>query len=388
MFGSSEDVLSLLEEIPETNDVVEKLELFRRVADLMVSVHDHELHLKFSPRIAGILIELPDVYARSTDLEAAISMLTMCLDVNSGLSETDPSQYSELHRLLGDAFLWQSTRTDEGQLSNVAIGHYREAIRSCPRTTNSLEWAKLQQALGVAYLQGYEEHSAVAAVACFREALEVCSPKQDVLLWATLHSDLALACLRGTSDEAAEEAIQHLKCALRVLDRESSSFFWAHAQHRLGLAYRYRSIGDNSDNLRTAISHFELALNVFSLEEDPETWAETIVELGQTVGKLSDVSDGDRDQQLDKGIRLLKMSQRVFTKLEVPREWASIELDIASLCFKRSKPDAVTTLKEANAHYQNAADTYEQLGDIGRARTIREIIAIKTQLAEQYGSFE
>ncbi|MEG3973157.1 tetratricopeptide repeat protein, partial [Microcoleus sp. herbarium8] len=68
--------------------------------------------------------------------------------------------------------------------------------------------------------------------------------------------------IRGEKAENIETAISAFQAALEVYTREAFPQDWAMIQNNLGNAYSHRIKGKKAENIETAISAFQAALEV------------------------------------------------------------------------------------------------------------------------------
>ena len=190
------------------------------------------------------------------------------------------------------------------------IGDFSNLIKNFP----SGNWADNREIA----ITGYE----VIATIFTREAL----PQK----WATLQNQLGNAYLkriRGERPENLETAITYFNAALEVYKHEDKNFReqWATIQNNLGEAYRNRIQGEKPKNLETAITYFKAALEVHTAKDFPQEWVRLQNNLGLAYSeyiwwKSSDYLEAAIDCYLD----VLKVcAAEVFLQ-----EWADAQRNL------------------------------------------------------------
>jgi CHAT domain-containing protein len=190
------------------------------------------------------------------------------------------------------------------------IGDFSNLIKNFPLGN----WADNREIA----ITGYE----VIATIFTREAL----PQK----WATLQNQLGHAYLnriQGKRAENLETAITYFNAALEVYKHEDKNFReqWATIRNNLGEAYRNRIRGEKPKNLETAITYFKAALEVHTLKDFPQEWVRLQNNLGLAYSeciwwKNSDYLEAAIDCYLD----VLKVcAAQVFLQ-----EWADAQRNL------------------------------------------------------------
>ncbi len=128
------------------------------------------------------------------------------------------------------------------------------------------------------------------------------------------------------------------------------------AQHIKGEAnFQIGSIIQSFGNPQEAVRYFQKALDYYSREEEPYTWALIHNNLG--LAYLSQPVTTDEDQiRLAMGIQHLKKALEVFTKDEYPQEWASTTLNYANALVYAPTGEPVKNLLRAVELYKEVLD--------------------------------
>jgi tetratricopeptide (TPR) repeat protein len=179
-------------------------------------------------------------------------------------------------RLLGD----RAANVD------LAITHYRRALKGRIRELSPRDWALAQSNLAAAYRQrtrGDQGANLGRAIAAALLALTVYDRHTFPADWARTQNELAMAYRAHVADDGTDQidlAIEHYKLALSVHARATFPADWAMLQNNLAIAYSRRREGDASSNHKAALRHFEDALSVFGPNSFPLECMQTARNLG------------------------------------------------------------------------------------------------------------
>ncbi|MBO6918515.1 MAG: hypothetical protein JJ858_08800 [Rhizobiaceae bacterium] len=163
---------------------------------------------------------------------------------------------------------------------------------------------------------------------------EVLSKKANALLeiaWAT------------RQDKPLLEAIETYKTAIEILDAETSPMIWADSNSKLGDAYRSLAYGRYNQNkpeegaqlYNDAIVAFKNALEVFNKEDYPAEWATAQRALGQ-VNANSDTYNAIEGKALNaarltEAANAFKAAMEVFTQDTDPVSWAGLQFQLGDI---------------------------------------------------------
>ena len=163
---------------------------------------------------------------------------------------------------------------------------------------------------------------------------EVLSKKANALLeiaWAT------------RQDKPLLEAIETYKTAIEILDAETSPMIWADSNSKLGDAYRSLAYGRYNQNkpeegaqlYNDAIVAFKNALEVFNKEDNPAEWATAQRALGQ-VNANSDTYNAIEGKALNaarltEAANAFKAAMEVFTQDADPVSWAGLQFQLGDI---------------------------------------------------------
>ncbi len=174
------------------------------------------------------------------------------------------------------------------------------------------------------------------AIEYFKIAAQTFDRSSYPLNWATGQMHLAAASLdlAQARDEGGgrQHAIIYLEQALEVFTRDQFPEQWAQIHHRLGVTYAKQTHGDPDENLEQAIDHYQLALEVFTKDEEHlRDWAVTQWNLGNAY-RVRDWED--RRQNLEEAVACYDRALEVFTiktfvfndRIHIQRSFAQEEL--------------------------------------------------------------
>ncbi len=157
----------------------------------------------------------------------------------------------------------------------IVIAGYKQALLVYTREDFLLDWARIQNNLGIAYRNRIKEdkgENIEKAIACYQQALLVFTREDFPLLWAMTQNNLGIAYwerIKEDKGENIEKAIACYQQALLVYTREDFPLLWAMTQNNLGNVYCDRIKEDKAENLEKAIACYQQALLVFTREDFP-----------------------------------------------------------------------------------------------------------------------
>ena len=183
----------------------------------------------------------------------------------------------------------------------------------------------------------------------------------------------------------APKRIKLLQRALELFTKDEKPIVWANWTSELGRTYAEDRTGDWGTNIRRAIEAFNSALTIQTKETTPESWALTVVSLAGALCELDDPENkrnniekaislyeqvshyysdnkdlfsladtqtdlaaayldrvqGDRLENIEKSIKLIKRALTVLNKYNEPREWlkAMANLGIAYHYRIKTEPE-------------------------------------------------
>jgi tetratricopeptide (TPR) repeat protein len=158
----------------------------------------------------------------------------------------------------------------------------------------------------------------------------------------------------GNREENLKSAIRHFQQALEVLTRQDYPEDWVMTQNCLGEAYRHLSlIRDLNDNLSQAISHYEQALDIATRTTYPELWAAAHNNLGIA---YANGTRGDVAENVEKAISHCQLALEVYTRDTLPDDWAMTQNNLGGAYRKRVGGDRAENIEQAISHFQQALE--------------------------------
>lgn len=144
---------------------------------------------------------------------------------------------------------------------------------------------------------------------------------------------------------AMQRSVRHLEAALEVFTLEEHPDDWADVHLRLatcldGLAQLTTEQGDLSAQ---AIEHYEQALKVYTREAHPGRWALVQHDLAVTLGRQTD----DRDEAIKQSIQHLYQALEILDPKIEPALWAKAWSSLAIAYRNRQRGDWVENIEQA-----------------------------------------
>lgn len=155
----------------------------------------------------------------------------------------------------------------------------------------------------------------------------------------------------GQQEVNIELAIAAYQQALQIYTPDTSPATWAVVQTNLGSAYYSRIREDRAENLEQAINAFQQALMVYSQEKFPVQWASVQNNLGSA---YSDRIRYDRAENLEQAIVAYQQALKVRTREQFPIEWATTQTNLGSVYNERIRGDRAQNLEQAISVFQQA----------------------------------
>ncbi len=239
-----------------------------------------------------------------------------------------------------------------------AIAHYRLALEVFTPEDDADMWIRTQISLGAAYndrVRGARSENLETARRTLEEVRPRLAPEDETGFWARASSNLGIVYLerlRGERAENVEKAVVYLEEALVDLDPVKRREEWAMIHHNLGLAYDGRVRGEPEDNLEQSIEHHEHALKANS---GAGAHRRPVIE-AQLAQLYSDRRQGKPRENL---LRALRHAQSALKRLDVrhqPQDWAMAQSVLGSvhrrLGTAASRARAITAFEHALKVYK------------------------------------
>lgn len=173
----------------------------------------------------------------------------------------------------------------------------------------------------------------------------------------TVYADTLRALTTGDHEANLARAIASYEAALQLYTEEEFPESWAATQNSLGNAYLNRPTGDRTANVRQAIACYEAALRVRDETTFPEEWAATQNNLGNA---YSELPTGDRAANLERAIACYEAALRVYTEDAFPVDWAGTRTNLGVAYLGLPTGDRGANLQRAIAHQEAALRVFTE----------------------------
>jgi tetratricopeptide (TPR) repeat protein len=114
-------------------------------------------------------------------------------------------------------------------------------------------------------------------------------------------------------------------------------------------------LGNKAVNMELSIAGYEILLEVFTVTESPEIWAQTQNNLASSYSRRI---KGDRTENQEKAIAVYESALQIRNKDNFPIQWATTQDNLASAYSQRIKGDRAENLEKAIAGYQAVLEIY------------------------------
>ena len=140
---------------------------------------------------------------------------------------------------------------------------------------------------------------------------------------------------------------------LQVFPRDQQPEMWAATQNNLAAAYSERILGDRAANIEAAIKSYANALEVRTRKAFPEDWASTQNNLAAA---YKNRIRGDRAANIEEAIKACENALEVYTRKAFPEQWATTQNNLATAYSERILGDRAANIEEAIKGYANALE--------------------------------
>jgi tetratricopeptide (TPR) repeat protein len=204
-----------------------------------------------------------------------------------------PAHLADCLDWLAQAFYRHGYAHRDNAALNRSIETWRSVLQYHPRGQAPLDWARIQNSLGVAHRTlGEREHSAAflsEAVSAFRVALEERTRDRTRSGWAETLQNLgiALARLGHLQHNTAHltEATAAFRAAIEEQPRDRAPLAWAAIQHNLGDALRMLGeLSAGTSHFTEAVAYFTQAVTAYQTAMAERTWERAPLEWATTTG--------------------------------------------------------------------------------------------------------
>ena len=166
-------------------------------------------------------------------------------------------------------------------------------------------------------------------------------------------SDLIEQFPLGNRASNLDMAIIGYKLALNIFTRDDFPQSWARTQNNLGNAYSNKIIGNRAENIDEAISCYQLALEVYTHADFSQSWAMTHNNLGLA---YSDEITGNPALNIDEAISCYQLALEVYTRDDFSQSWGMIHNNLGNAYLYKITGNRAENIDEAISYYQKALE--------------------------------
>lgn len=281
------------------------------------------------------------------------------------LPQTFPLDYAMVQNNLGNAYMHMADPT--GRHLPRAIACYEEALRYCLLEVAPLSYAIIHSNLGYAYSEltgGSRAENLRRALVSYREALRVYTLDKAPAAYARLQINMgatqaALFLIARDPQEQADHLRALLACyeaALKVYTCETAPAEFAQIQVDMARAHTLLAGGERVPHVRRAIACYREALRVYTLEAAPQQFAEIWVALGLLYTQESGgwPCGAAEARYLQQAITCYEKALRVYTLEAAPRAYAQVQVYLGMAYAELSADERASDLQQAWLSYQEA----------------------------------
>ncbi len=206
---------------------------------------------------------------------------------------------------------------DKGTNLEIAITGYELVLDTYQRLDLWVEWAIVQNNLGLAYaerIMGDKAKNQEKAIAAYHDALTVRTRAELPQDWAMTQNNLGTVYaerIMGDKAKNQEKAITAYHDALTVRTRAEFPQDWAMTQNNLGTVYAERIMGNKAENQEKAIAAYHDALQVYTPDVYPWDWAMTHNNLGDA---YHDRILGDKKENIQAAIASYNQALEIYNQ--------------------------------------------------------------------------
>ncbi len=155
----------------------------------------------------------------------------------------------------------------------------------------------------------------------------------------------------GNKDVNIELSIVCYEILLEVFTVYQSPEIWANTQNNLATAYSKKVKGDRAENLEKSINGYESIIAIYTKQNSPTDWASIQNNLAIAYSKRI---KGDRAENLDKAITFYKSALEIYNKKDFPTDWAIIQNNLINTYLDKLKGVKTDNQEYALMSYESA----------------------------------
>jgi CHAT domain-containing protein len=163
----------------------------------------------------------------------------------------------------------------------------------------------------------------------------------------------------GSKAVNMELSLHCYRLALEVFTITEDPQKWGLIQNNFASAYLKRIQGDRAENIEKSIQRYESLLEVRTKADLPIEWALTQNNLANAYGERI---RGDRAENMEKSIQCCELALEVRTRANLPIDWAFTKNNLASTYLERIKGDHAENIERSIKCYEEALDVRKEAG--------------------------
>lgn len=332
-----------------------------------------DMWMKFQDLLAHTYAYLPEM-ERKVAFEKAIQVL------ENAIKEISPNEYPfawslsavNLAEIYADRI--EGNRS-ENLLRSVDLAMQAGAISEKDKDDLGLGLSFMIQAKSLGWLTGPTyKNNQEEALKLFEKALTILKREIEPRRWGLAKMNQAVVYTFRISGDRAENIERAINIYREVeesntLNYEQYPFDWASLMQNIAVAYRNRILGNSDENFAVVIEKNEMALEVFTPEAFPSSYATIISNLGVAYYKRSQASEED----IERAIRCFDQARKIVTYEKDPTEWRKSMGNLGHIYMDRLKGNqyenlnsAISILEEAlsktDPHTQEGLNMLHNLG--------------------------
>lgn len=314
-----------------------------------------------------------------------------CAEAVSLLEKAVRSQpaNSDLHFRLGVCYSGGCCQNDVTN-PDMAVEYLRRALSLTACSDDPLLCAGILDALGNAYVYSRQlpkKGRIEAALDCHRTAAELYKSHNQLNDWAREEYNQGNAwCELPEEDypEKWEHAIHHYEQALEVRTLEKDPQRHAATLQNLGTAYRQLGTGDKVANVTRAAECYRRALEVYDASAFPLQHAALYNNLGNAYLSLAATGEQTRCSYALTAIEHLDQALRIRTRGDHPADYAITQYNRGQAFLLLAKDNPQASYVNAVACFQEAHDCFLLCGHAKSAKLARQQVQRVRRLAANH----
>ena len=323
--------------------------------------------------------------ADSQHLRDAVAILNEVLMVR--MRDQVPHKWAITQMTLGEALQQLGRRDPTASYYADAVTAEKSALEVLRPDNDPRSWSQAETDLGAALsgigMRDGSREEVQQAIDAIRAGATDEYRQREPYLWLQAQSTLVMAleqlgslemyqesldesnsdALDRSSREHLEEAVTTARASIPEAARDGNKIAWAYLQGKLGTSLEVIGVSEEAngkyeatEHLKEAVEAERAALQVTTMESDPENWADTQDTLGDALQELGKRERNTND--LEQAIASYQEAAKVQTRDRDPISWAATQNSIANtyevLGMREPSAGGIVHLQQAVAAYEAA----------------------------------